>query len=119
MIKRLQMISLRMLLGLGLLALLPSWADEVHGINIGLQTWTCRHMDFDQVIDFAVKHHIKYLQMVASHIDPNGPVEETKRKKAVLDQHGLVCYTFGVNRTSTDKEQNRKLFEFAKLMGIK
>lgn len=76
-------------------------------------------MDFDQVVDFALQHHIVNLQMVAKHIDPNGPVAETRRKKAVLDQHGLVCYTFGVNRTSMDKEQNRKLFEFAKVMGIK
>src|SRR5262245_4844824 len=89
---------------LTLLLLLPTstrGADE-SGIKIGLQTWTCRHMEFDQVVDFAVKHHIKYLQMVAKHIDPNGPIEETKRKKAVLDQHGLVCYTFGVNHTSMD-----------------
>src|SRR3954451_4757829 len=94
-------------------------AAEEPGLKIGLQTWTCRHMDFDQLVDFAVKHHIKYLQVIAKHIDPNGSAEETKRKKAVLDQHGLICYTFGVNRTSKDKEQNRKLFEFAKVMGIK
>ncbi|HYK91616.1 MAG TPA: sugar phosphate isomerase/epimerase [Acidobacteriota bacterium] len=40
------------------------------------------------------------------------------RKKAILAKNGLVCYTFGVNGTSLDKERNRKLFEFAKLMGI-
>ena len=51
-------------------------------------------------------------------MDPNGPIEEAKRKMAILDQNGLVCYSFGVNRTSLDKEQNRKLFEFARAMGI-
>ena len=40
------------------------------------------------------------------------------KKKAVLDQHGLTPYTFGVARTSLDHEDNRKLFEFAKVMGI-
>ena len=57
--------------------------------------------------------------MYSKHMDPFAPLEETLRKKAVLDKHGLVCYTFGVNPTSMDKEKNRKLFEFAKLMGIK
>jgi sugar phosphate isomerase/epimerase len=109
----------RALLILGLFLFRPGKSAEENGIKIGLQTWTCRHMEFDEVVDFAVKHHIKYLQMISKHIDPNGAPEETKRKKAVLDQHGLICYTFGVNRTSMDKEQNRKLFEFAKLMGIK
>ena len=89
------------------------------GPKLGLQTWTCRNMTFDQVVDFAVKHGITHLQFIAAHLDPNGTKEETLRKKAILDQKGLVAYTFGVNRTSTDKEANRKLFEFAKLMGMK
>jgi L-ribulose-5-phosphate 3-epimerase len=89
------------------------------GPKLGLQTWTCRNMTFDQVVDFAVKHGITHIQFIAAHLDPNGTKEETLRKKAILDQKGLVAYTFGVNRTSTDKEANRKLFEFAKLMGMK
>ena len=86
--------------------------------RLGIQTWTCRDMDFDQLVAFAEQHGVKYLEMIAKHIDPKGPREETLRKKAILDQHGLVCYSFGVNGTSMDKEDNRKLFEFAKLMGI-
>lgn len=76
-------------------------------------------MKFDEVVAFAVKHNIKYLQLIKDHMDPNAPREETLRKKAILDQHGLVPYTFGVAATSLDKEQNRKLFEFAKLIGAK
>src|ERR1044072_3260360 len=76
-------------------------------------------MTFDQVVDFAVKHDIKYLDFIPAHIDPTAPTEETLKKKAILDQKGLVAYSFGVNQTSMDKEANRKLFEFAKLMGMK
>ena len=94
-------------------------APKKSGPTLGLQTWTCRNMTFDQVVDFALKHGITQVQFIAAHLDPNGPREETLRKKAILDQKGLVAYSFGVNRTSMDKEANRKLFEFAKLMGIK
>lgn len=76
-------------------------------------------MDFDQAVDFCVKHKFKYIQMSDRHINPKGPLEENKRKKAILDQNGLVFYTFGVAGTSMNKEDNRKLFEFAKFMGIK
>jgi len=76
-------------------------------------------MTFDQVVAFATKHGIKHLQFIKSHLDPTAPAAESLRKKAVLEQNGLVAYTFGVNGTSMDKEANRKLFEFAKLMGIK
>jgi sugar phosphate isomerase/epimerase len=96
----------------------PSSATA-NGPQLGLQTWTCRNMTFDQVVEFATKHGITQIQFIAAHLDPNGPKEESLRKKAILDQRGLVAYSFGVNKTSMDKEENRKLFEFAKLMGMK
>jgi sugar phosphate isomerase/epimerase len=87
--------------------------------QLGLQTWTLRNLKFDQVVEFAKKHGIKNLQMIGNHMDPKAPMEETKRKKAILDAAGLKIYTFGVAGTSLDKEDNRKLFEFAKLLDIK
>jgi L-ribulose-5-phosphate 3-epimerase len=89
------------------------------GPKLGLQTWTCRNMNFDQVVEFAVKHGISHLELIKAHLDPAAPKEETLRKKAILDQKGLTAYSFGVNQTSMDKEKNRVLFEFAKLMGMK
>lgn len=89
------------------------------GPKLGLQTWTCRNMKFDEVVEFAVKHGVTHLEFIAAHLDPRAPKEESLRKKAILDQKGLVAYSFGVNGTSMDKEKNRQLFEFAKLMGIK
>lgn len=111
------------LLSLALVALsllLSSARAADSGPQLGIQTWTLRFMTFDQVVEFAKKHDIKYLEMIAAHIDPKkDSKEEILRKKAILDKNGLVCYSFGVNGTSMDKEDNRKLFEFAKLMGIK
>jgi len=86
--------------------------------QLGIQTWTLRNMKFEQVVEFAKKYDIKNLQMIANHMDPKAPLEETKRKKAILDAAGLKVYTFGVAGTSLDKEDDRKLFEFAKFMGI-
>ncbi|MBM3877215.1 MAG: sugar phosphate isomerase/epimerase [Verrucomicrobia bacterium] len=109
----------------GLLALIAAFAIAApapaadYQPTVGLQTWTCRNMNFDQVVEFAVKHNLKQIQMIGNHMSPAAPREETLRKKAVLDAKGLTCYTFGVAGTSANKEENRKLFEFAKLMGIK
>lgn len=94
-------------------------AADDYKLKVGVQTWTLRYLDFDQVVAFARKHNVKHLQMIAKHINPKGDWEEIKRKKKILDDNGLVCYTFGVNGTSLDKEDNRKLFEFAKFMGCK
>jgi sugar phosphate isomerase/epimerase len=86
---------------------------------LGLQTWTANKMTFDQVVAFAEQHGIKQIQFIGAQFDPKGTKEETLRKKAILDAKGLTCYTFGVAGTSLNKEENRKLFEFAKLIGAK
>lgn len=105
------------LAALGLALAPPSRAAD--RVQLGLQTWTCNQMTFDQVVAFAVKHHLTQLQFIDKQLDPRGPKEETLRKKAILEAHGLTCYTFGVNKTAVNKEENRPLFEFAKLIGAK
>ena len=90
-------------------------ADQV---ELGIQTWSLRNMKFDEAVAFAVKHGIKTLQL-SVQFDPSSSPEENLRKKAVLDQNGLVAYTFGVAKTSLDKSENRRLFEAAKTMGMR
>jgi len=105
----------------GLLAFGSSraFAADDYELKIGVQTWTLRNLNFDQVVEFCVKHKIKYLELIGNHMDPKAPMEETRRKKEILDKNGLIAYSFGVAGTSLDKEDNRKLFEFAKFMGMK
>jgi sugar phosphate isomerase/epimerase len=90
-----------------------------HELKLGIQTWTLRNLNFDQMVEFAAQHKLKYLELIPAHIDPAGSWDEIKKKKATLDKQGLIPYTFGVARTSLDKAENRKLFEFAKFMGMK
>lgn len=112
---------LKRLFAITILALACATSARAAGgdLTIGIQTWTLRNLNFDQVVEFCVKHHITEIQAIANHVNPVAPLEENKKKKEILDKNGLHIYTFGVAGTSLDKEQNRKLFEFAKLMGIK
>ncbi len=87
--------------------------------KLGIQSYMLSRLDFDQMVEFAKKHEIKQLQLFARHLGPQSPPEEIARRKKQLEDAGLVAYTFGVAGTSPDKEENRKLFEFAKTMGMK
>jgi len=90
--------------------------------QLALQTWTMRNMDFDDMVDFAVKMDITYLQMWSSrsggHMDPSAPWEQIKRQKDILDRNGLKVYSFGVTRLTKNEEELREAFEFAKYMGV-
>jgi sugar phosphate isomerase/epimerase len=88
--------------------------------QVAIQTWTLRNLNFDQVVEFATRHGIKDLQLIPNHLDYNKESkEQLAAKKAKLEAAGLRAYTYGVAGTSLNKEENRKLFEFAQYMGMK
>jgi sugar phosphate isomerase/epimerase len=86
--------------------------------ELGLQSWTCREMTFEETVRFAVKHEIKNVQFFRKHIDPSSSKEKLLEQKAFLAEHGVKAYSIGVSRTSMDPEENRKLFETAKMFGM-
>lgn len=102
-----------------LLALFLTTISADDTLKIGMQTWTLRNLSFEEAVDFCAKHRIKYLQLIPNHVNPNEPKEVLQRKKDLMASKGLIPYTFGVAGTSLDKEENRKLFEFAKFFGMK
>ena len=87
--------------------------------RLGVQSYMLARLDFDQMVEFAQKHKLRHIQLFSRHLGPGASDEEIAGKKKKLSDAGLVAYTFGVAGTSTDKEENRKLFEFAKKMGMK
>lgn len=87
--------------------------------KLGLQTWTCRNMTFEEAVEFAAEHGIKYVELYSKHLDPNDSEETNLKKLEFLKEHGVTAYSIGVSRTTLEKEDNRKLFELAKLFGMK
>ena len=90
--------------------------------RLALQTWTMRKMNFEEMTDFASKMGFTDLQMWSStsggHMDPLAPWDEIKRQKETLDRKGLKAYAFGVTRVTRNEEELRKVFEFARYMGM-
>lgn len=94
-----------------------AWAADT-GPTLGLQSWTCRQMSFEELVDFATRHGIKQIELCPVHINPKDPLEVNLRKREILESRGLKAYAFGVAPTSTAAAENRRLFEFARAMGM-
>lgn len=76
-------------------------------------------MSFEETVEFAAANGIEYVQFFSRHLDPNDSEEVNLKKLAFLNEHGVKAYTIGVSRTTLEKEDNRKLFELAKLFDMK
>ena len=109
--------SFRTLLATTVLLLLVSLSPAQP--KLGLQTWTCRNMSFEETVVFAAEHGITQLELFRAHLDPAAPREKLLEQKAFLEKHGVTAYSIGVSGTSMDKEENRQLFELAKLFDMK
>ena len=102
-----------------LIASLLVASARAEDLKLGVQTWTLRNLNFDQVVEFCAKHNLKYVQLIPDHVGLNAGKEVWQKKKEALEKAGLIPYTFGVAGTSLEKEKNRQLFECAKFFGMK
>jgi sugar phosphate isomerase/epimerase len=107
------------LIALALCAAFASRAADDFELKLGMQTWTLRNLKFEPAIELCAKHKIRYVELATVHINPNAPREELQRQKDFMQSKGVIPYSYGVAGTSLNKEENRKLFEFAKFMGMK
>jgi sugar phosphate isomerase/epimerase len=103
-------------------------ASEKLGLKLSLQCWTYNRLTFFETVDKAAKMGIRYLEMFPGQkLKPGSDVgigegmsdeacQEVKQKLA--DAGGLKVVAFGVCGVPTDENGARRMFDWAKKMGI-
>lgn len=101
--------------------------EAYDGWRMGTQTWTFRLFTLFEAIDKARSLGLNGIQAypgqnVSSEIDVKFGMDLTEpQKQAVKDKlqdAGMAMYAFGVVEVPTDEASARRLFEFAKEMGV-
>lgn len=93
-------------------------SDSSNSPKLGLQSWTCRNMTFEETVVFAKKQEIKQVAFFNKHLNPNDSEKLNLSKREFLQRHGIRAYSYYFSDTTLSKEENRKLFEMAKLFGM-
>jgi sugar phosphate isomerase/epimerase len=119
-----------------LLALAPARAAEpipadhkIGGFAIGCQAYSFNHYTVFEAIEKTAETGSKVIEFYPGQRtteDPKGPKwdhnaspELVDKVKAALKQHGLIAVAYGVVGLPKDEAGCRKVFEFAKTMGIR
>jgi len=99
----------------------PEW-------KLAIQAWTFNGFTLFETIDMAKEAGVKYLEMFPGQklskeeagvgVDHNSPPEVLAKVKDKLDKAGIKVVCYGVVGLGKDEAENRKVFEFAKKMGI-
>lgn len=85
----------------------PAW-------KLGLQSYSLRAMPFDKAVATVKKLGLTYLEAFPGHL----PLERAAEAKKVLNEHGVRLIAYGVVGMRNDEGALRRLFDFAKTMGI-
>lgn len=82
--------------------------------KLGLQSYSLRTMPFDKAVATVKELGLTYLEAFPAHL----PIERANEAKKILDEHGVKLIAYGVVGISNNEEAMRRLFDFAKTMGI-
>ncbi len=102
-------------------------AAEQLGFKLSLQAWTCHHTTIWETIDVCQSVGIKYLELypgqkigggMEEKFDHNSPADVRAKVIARMTEAGVKPVAYGVVNLPADEAECRKVFEFAKAMGI-
>lgn len=98
----------------------PQW-------KLGLQAWTFNRFSLFETIDKVQSLNLRYLEaypnqrLSPENPDPfshTAPLSVLAQAKIRLDRAGIRLVNYGVVGLGMDEAENRKVFDFAKVMGI-
>ncbi len=97
-----------------------SWvqAANKHQLKLGIQIYSLRGFDVDTALQHAKELGFEQVEFFSGMLPIESSPEQIKRIRDKVTALGMSISAHGVNRFSKDETANRKLFEFAKAVGI-
>lgn len=89
------------------------------GLKLGIQMYSLRKFDLDTALQHVADAGFKQVEFYKGMLPTDAPAAVIADVSAKVQHHGLSMSAHGVNRFGKDAAANRKIFEFAKTIGIK
>ncbi|WP_246522991.1 sugar phosphate isomerase/epimerase family protein [Gemmata palustris] len=96
-----------------------SAVEDFAGFAVGVQTYTFRNFDLEQMLKRTKELGLKSGEFYAKHIPIESPPEKLKAILALCKEYDVTPMGFGVVGFSKNHEANKKLFDFGKSIGVK
>ncbi len=109
-------------LGLGVFGMSRSalGAEPYGSFRMGLQSYSLRNFTFAEALDKIAELGLKHVELYPGHLDHNkvSSAELADAKKLMADK-GITPDAYGVVGFTNDEAAARKVFEFAKALGLR
>jgi len=105
----------------GLLAAAPAHAagDLVGDISLGVQSYTFRQFNLEQALRRMKDLGIKHAEFYSNHIAPASTPAQLTAILGLCKENEVTPVGFGVQAFTDNHDANKRVFDFAKALGVK
>src|SRR5262249_11230566 len=105
---------------LGLDAVARAADESPYGaFKVGAQSYSFREFNLEQALKEYQKLGLKWGEFYSQHVQPTSTPAQVQAFLNLCKEYGVTPIAFGVQTFSNNHDNNRKLFEFAKALGLK
>jgi len=93
--------------------------DPFGGFPVGVQSYSLRHFNTEEAIRHLQGMGVHYAEFYSKHLDPKADDAKIAEVQGMLKSAGIKLAGHGVHGFTKDHEANKRLFDFAKKIGVK
>jgi inosose dehydratase len=93
--------------------------DGLGGFTVGIQSYTFRNFNFERAMGAVRDLGLRHVELFRGHLPTTATDEQINAAKNLLREHQITPIAFGVERFTSSDDENRRLFEFGRKLGVR
>jgi sugar phosphate isomerase/epimerase len=93
--------------------------DGFGGFTVGIQSYSYRKFTFERALEQIQKLGVRHVELYREHVPIDATEAQLKAARSLLEKYQIAPVAFGVERFTKDHAANRRLFEFARRLGVR
>jgi inosose dehydratase len=93
--------------------------DPFGGFTVGIQSYSYRRFSFERALEQMQMLGVRNAELYRDHVPITATEAQMKAARTLLEKYQVTPVAFGVERFTKDHAANRRLFEFARRLGVR
>ncbi len=89
------------------------------GFTVGIQSYSYRMLTFERALEQIQMLGLRYVELYRGHVPTTATEAQIKAARNLLEKYRITPIAFGVERFTKDHAANRRLFTFARDLGVR
>lgn len=89
------------------------------GFTVGIQSYTFRNFSLEQALQRTADLGLRSIELFRGHVPVTSTEAQLNAAKNLMRSHNITPISFGVERFTRDDAANRRIFEFARNLGVR